>query len=191
MRISPRYLSVTMFTWALSMAVWQPAHAHLMVAQHGTLNVVDDGVFMVLSLPISAFDGIDDDSNGDISMMEFNNHRRDIVESVRQHVTLSDKQGSAALQGIMLSPVALHDSSGESLSQITVMGRFTVDNAISDLRFHIGLYGRQATEQSLEITATRALDRQKSIFELTPVTPESEVFSGIAQPQNKPVVWPL
>jgi hypothetical protein len=191
MRISYRYLSATLFSWALSMAVWQPAHAHLMVAQHGTLNVVDDGVFMVLSLPISAFDGVDDDSNGKISMVEFNNHRRVIVESVRQHVTLSDKQGKVPLQGIMLSPVALHDSNGESLSQITVMGRFTVNNSINDLRFHIGLYGRQATEQLLEITATQAIDRGKSVFELTPGTPASEIFSGSVQPQNKSVAWHL
>jgi hypothetical protein len=57
------------------MAMGPLAHAHLMVAQHGTLNIVDDGVFMVLSLPISAFNGVDEDSNGKISMLEFNNHR--------------------------------------------------------------------------------------------------------------------
>jgi hypothetical protein len=57
----------------------QLAEAHLMVAQHGTLNVVDDGVFMVLSLPVSAFDGVDDDNDGKVSMLEFNNHRGAIV----------------------------------------------------------------------------------------------------------------
>ncbi|WP_133146656.1 hypothetical protein [Shewanella sp. 10N.286.51.B7] len=33
--------------------------AHMMVAQHGTINLVDDGAFMVLSLPVSAFHFLD------------------------------------------------------------------------------------------------------------------------------------
>ena len=37
-------------------------YAHVMVAQHGTLNVVDNDVFMVLSLPVSAFEGVDDEN---------------------------------------------------------------------------------------------------------------------------------
>ena len=61
-----------------------------MVAQHGTLNIVDDSTFMVLSLHISAFEGVDDDKDGKVSMVEFNSHRAAIVESVGQHVTLSD-----------------------------------------------------------------------------------------------------
>lgn len=43
------------------------AHAYLMVAQRGTLNLVGDGGFMVLSLPISAFTGIDDNADGQLS----------------------------------------------------------------------------------------------------------------------------
>ena len=44
-----------------------PAQAHLMVAQHGTLNLVGDGVYMVLSLPVSAFAGSDDDGDDKLS----------------------------------------------------------------------------------------------------------------------------
>ena len=43
------------------------ANAHLMVAQQGTLNVVDDGAFVVMSLPISAFSSVDDDGDGKLS----------------------------------------------------------------------------------------------------------------------------
>ncbi len=34
------------------------ANAHLMVAEHGTLNFVDNNVFIVLSIPMSAFKGL-------------------------------------------------------------------------------------------------------------------------------------
>jgi hypothetical protein len=152
------------------------AHAHLMAAQHGTLNIVEDGAYMVLSLPTSAFDGIDDDNNGKISMVEFNNHREVIVESIRQNATLSDNQGHLALQGIILAPVVPHDTNVGPISQLTVMGRFILRDSDSALRFHLGLYGTRADEQSLEITATRARADQKAIVELTPTAPVIEIL---------------
>ena len=173
-----KYLSITMLAWTLGALTVQLAHAHLMVAQHGTLNIVDEGVFMVLSLPISAFEDIDDDNDGAVSMLEFNNHRAAIIESIRQNVTLDDGQESAALHGITLSPVAPHAGTVEPISQLTVMGRFVLNDPTSALRFHIGLYGAQASERSLEITATRKRDQQKTVFELTPATPARTIFAA-------------
>ncbi|MEM5480850.1 YHYH protein [Pseudoalteromonas fuliginea] len=42
------------------------ANAHLMVAEHGTLNFVDNNVFIVLSIPMSAFKG--DECNGRVGV---------------------------------------------------------------------------------------------------------------------------
>ncbi len=176
MRSIYKYLSVPLLALTLSLSMFPSAHAHLMVAQHGTLNIVDDGAFMVLSLPISAFEGVDDDSDGKVSMLEFNHHRAAIVEFVRQNVTLNDKQGSRPLQGIMLSPVVPHDAPKASISQLTVMGRFTLVDPDSALRFHTGLYGKRAAEQALEITATRRSVNQKHVFELTPKASEVVLF---------------
>lgn len=46
------------------------AQAHVILAQKGTLNIVDGGAFMVLSLPVSAFSGIDDDGDALLSPTE-------------------------------------------------------------------------------------------------------------------------
>jgi hypothetical protein len=191
MRSTYKYVTGMLLVLTVTVPILPSAQAHLMVAQHGTLNIVDNGVFMVLSLPISALESIDDDNDGRISMLEFNNHRGAIIESVRQNVTLSDGQETASLQGILLSPVAPNDLTGEPISQLTVMGRFILNDSAGALRFHIGLYGRQATEQVLEITATRKRDNQKTVFELTPTASASEVFPDSAQPRQKPVAWHL
>jgi hypothetical protein len=180
MRVIRRVVPIALLTWMLSVVLAPMAHAHLMVAQHGTLNIVDDGVFMVLSLPMSAFDGVDDDGNGEVSMQEFNNHRGDIIKSVTQSITLGDKQGNVPLQGIMLSPVVPHGVARDTLSQLTVMGRFTLNGSAEALRFHIGLFGPLAIEQMLEITATRVRDDRRTVFELTPVAPTRVIFSGSA-----------
>jgi hypothetical protein len=186
-----RYMAITLLSWTLSLVMGPVAHAHLMVAQHGTLNIVDDGVFMVLSLPISAFDGLDDDNDGKVSMLEFNNHRGAIVESISQNVTLSGTRGTGYLQGILLSPVAPHGSTGQSMSQLTVMGRFTLTDSADALLFDIGLYGTQAAEQVLEITATRTRHNQKTIFELTPAASSRMIFPDSALAWQKPVAWHL
>ncbi len=52
------------------------ANAHLMVAEHGTLNFVDNNVFIVLSIPMSAFKGVDENKDGKVSIVEFNAHKK-------------------------------------------------------------------------------------------------------------------
>jgi hypothetical protein len=171
MRSVHKNLSLTLFILALTVPMSPLVLAHLMVAQHGTLNIVDDGAFMVLSLPISAFKGVDDDNDGKVSMVEFNNHRAAIVASVGQNVTLSDQKGHLPLREIMLSPEVSHDATEESLSQLIVMGRFALAEAQGALRFQVGLFGDQANDQLLKIKVTRMSDNQEHVFELTPETP--------------------
>jgi hypothetical protein len=173
-----RYIHTALLLGLSSVLSVQLAHAHLMLAHHGTLNIVGDGVFMVLSLPITAFEGIDTDNDGRVSMLEFNNHRGVIIDSVGQNVMLSDRDGSLPIAGIMLSPVVPHDAVTESVSQLTVLAKFLLNDSVSALRFHLGLYGNQSAQQSLEMTATRASDKQKVVFELTPATPARELFGG-------------
>jgi hypothetical protein len=178
MRSIYKNMSVTLLVLIITVPMSPSVQAHLMVAQHGTLNIVDDGAFMVLSLPMSAFEGVDDDSDGKVSMVEFNNHRAAIVESVGQDVTLGDKEGNLPLQGIMLSPVVPHDAREEPLSQLIVMGRFSLVGAKGALRFQVGLFGKQATEQLLNITATREFDNHEHVFEITPATSSGMLFAN-------------
>jgi len=54
------------------------ANAHLMVEQRGTINIVDDGAFVVVSVPVAAFSGVDDDGDGLVSAAELRSHYRHI-----------------------------------------------------------------------------------------------------------------
>lgn len=115
-------------------ALWaSSAHSHLMVAQHGTLNFLDDDVYMVLSLPAAAFEAADEDSDGQLSLTEFAQHRLDIINEVAAQVTLSDSQGTLPLYGLMVSPVTPHDSPKEPADQIIVMGRFSLTERAADM----------------------------------------------------------
>lgn len=155
----------------------QALYAHVMVAQKGTLNVAEDGVYMVISLPVSAFSAIDDDNDGKLSAAEFTLHRLEIIKTVHSKITLKDENGPLALQGIMLSPVTSHHSPQTPSSQLVVMGRFTLATADSALEYQVSLFGKGEHEDTLAITATRKGKSDKHTFELSEKNSKVSLFS--------------
>ncbi|GAB2676449.1 hypothetical protein [Aliiglaciecola aliphaticivorans] len=162
----------------LCFCILQPVHAHLMVAQHGTLNIIDDEIYMVLSLPISGFERIDNDEDGKVTMIEFNHQREAITRQINQGVMLSDSQQSFSLESLLLSPVADHHDKTQSLTQLIIMGKYTIKNATDKLIFHVDIYGKDSGEKNIEVTAKRDAKRQKHTFELTPKASSAILFNS-------------
>ena len=167
---------ITAFVILLSILFSQQLYAHMMVAQHGTLNVVDDGVFMVLSLPVSAFKGIDDDKDGKLSAEEFADHRPAIIKSIHNNIVLKDKSGKLALKGMMLSPVTSHHSPKSPASQLMIMGRYTIVEPNNEFEFEVKLFGKETIEKTLIITATRKESNSKQKVELSKNKPTVILF---------------
>jgi hypothetical protein len=178
-----RALLIGLLGWA---ALVPHAQAHLMVAQRGTLNLVNDGAFMVLSIPVTAFHGVDDNGDGLLSNTEFATHRQTIIADVNRGVILSDAQGPRELQGMMLS-LAPPDHEGEGeierpSSQLVVMGRFALDNgAAGPLRFQVNLFGQSAAEQVFRVNASRAAKSEQHLMVLTPQQPSGDMFPSAWQ----------
>lgn len=162
-------LITTLFSSAL--------YAHVMVAQKGTLNVAEDGVYMVISLPVSAFTAIDDDNDGKLSAAEFTSHRLEMIKTVHSKITLKDENGLLTLQGIMLSPVTSHHSPQAPASQLVVMGRFALTQANSALEYQVNLFGKGEHEDTLAITATRKGESSKHVFELSDKNSKVSLFT--------------
>jgi hypothetical protein len=152
------------------------SYAHVMVAQQGTLNVLDNGVFMVLSLPISAFEGVDDDNDGKLSNVEFSRHHKVISNLVHEKVILKDNKGKLTLEDMILSPVLSHQSPKSPSSQLIVMGRYSLTDPLSSLEYKIALFGKETTEKSFKITATRKKDHKKKFAKLTVTEPIIFIF---------------
>jgi HupE / UreJ protein len=160
----------------LWLAASPPAQAHLMVAQRGTLNIVGDGAFMVLSLPVSAFSGIDDDGDSKLSAAEFAAHRVTIASAVAREVRVLDEQGARPLEGMMLSPAPPDEAPTQPATQLVVLGRFALRDAASPLRFEVDLFGKTAAERTFQITVTRASKTQTQLLVLTPRQPARILF---------------
>lgn len=160
----------------LAVVLATPVLAHLMMAGHGTVNIVDNGAFMVLSLPVSAFDGVDDNGDGEVSPAEFNHHHSEVIRTLSRHVILRDLDRELPLQGIMLSPAVPHDDDHDHITNVTVLGRFALDNARPPLSFHVDLFGTEDDSRSLTIRASRKSENLRHEFELTPEAPTALLF---------------
>ena len=155
----------------------QSVYAHAMVAQHGTLNFVDKHVFLLLSLPVSAFANCDDNNDGEVSMLEFNLHRKDISEEVNKGIYLGEKQEKYGLEGLLLSPSVAHTAQNKSIEQVTIMGRYTLPAANTKVHFTIGVFSAVKALQRYSISASYKQQNLKHQFELTLTSPSQQVFN--------------
>ncbi|MEM9529910.1 MAG: hypothetical protein AAGA23_03255 [Pseudomonadota bacterium] len=152
------------------------AAAHPMAAQRGTLNVVDDGAYLVVSIPVSAFAGVDDDQDGRLSTEEFHRHQHAIAAAVIERVVLSDAGGACALEGLLLSPAHAHDTSSAPSSQLVAMGRYALNNPEGEMTLSFNLFGAAPDEQALEFSARRSPSQQRVAVTLTPTKPTAALL---------------
>lgn len=163
-----RHLFAIAVLWFAALSA---AHAHMMPAQRGTLNLVGDGAFMVLSLPVAGLVGTDDDGDGLLSLAELRQHSASIVGQVKDKVRLIDAQGDRPLDGIMLTLVPPDNTPSAPASQLVVMGRFALVPAAGtasddstdshdNLQFKVDLFGTLDAEKTYQITATRGAHKQ-------------------------------
>jgi len=143
-------------------------YAHSMVAQHGTLNFIDKHVFLLLSLPVSVFQEIDDNKDGHISKVEFNTHRKEAGEKVKDNIYLSIKENKLIIEGLLLSPSIAHTKDVKYIDQVTVMGRYTLPDQVSNINFSIKLFSQNEAQQVYELTATNKKKALKDKFQLKP-----------------------
>ena len=152
-------------------------YAHLVMSQRGTLNLVDSGAYMVLSLPVSAFQGIDDNGDGLFTIDELRRHAPDLHTQVQQGITLRSDTGIYPLEGIMLNTVPPDNNPQGGSNQVLVLGRFAVPFNLPSsqgLRFSLRLFGKQNDEQVQQITVSRGTETQ--LMTLSPERQESDVL---------------
>lgn len=158
----------------VALLAWSTAHAHLMVAQRGTLNLVNDGAFVVLSLPVSAFASADDDGNGLLSAAELQAHASDIQHQVLQGVRLWSDAGERPLQGLMLQLSPDEHLPTDSARQLVAMGRFALNGQTQNLRLRLDLFGTGADEQTQNMVVSQGARAHRLV--LSPTQPEGAVL---------------
>jgi HupE / UreJ protein len=151
------------------------AEAHLMVAQRGTINLVGNGAFIVISLPASAFVEADDNGDGKISAAEVGAHRSELMVTIASKLSLTDDQGPRTLEGLMLSLSPNDDAPSEPASQLVALGRFALTSP-NGMRFKLELFGKTEAEQTFQITVTRDATKDSQVLIVTPKSTTHSLF---------------
>lgn len=170
----PAWLRRALGMALLLLTLLPQAQAHLMVAQRGTLNLVGDGAFMVLSLPVSAFDDVDDEHDGLLSGTELRRHAGDIEAQIQRGVQLRDTTGARPLQGLMLQLSGPDHAGTTASAQILVLGRFLLGEQRAGLRLRMTLFGKGADERAQQFTVSRGGEAQRLV--LQPGHEQGDVF---------------
>ena len=161
------FLAVAFVLAALVIA--PPAHAHLMVAQHGTLHIVGDSAYLALSLPVSAFNGFDDDGDGFMSPDELRTHRAAIEAQVRAGIGLYSTGHAIQFDGLMINLPPPDNKPAAVIRQVEVLGRFTLfalpSTPAADLALRIDLFGTTADARRLDLFVTRHTEKQLIRFQ--------------------------
>lgn len=160
---TPRSVAVCAL-WLSAALASARAEAHLMVAQHGTLNLVGDGAFMVLSIPATALPRADDDHDGRLSRDELARHYRDIAATVSAGVSLVDRDGSHAPEGILLSLSPDDDAPDAPAPQLVALGRIAHPHPDESATLTLSLYGTDPATRAIEVLVTRGPQRRVLMF---------------------------
>jgi hypothetical protein len=155
--------------------------AHLMPPQRGTLNLIENGAFIVLSLPASALTGVDDDGDGRLSAAELGAHQAAIREQVIRRVHLSDGAHPASVDFFQLNEE--HDSHdpaappGSTHFLVLMKGSFVA--APRELRVETDFWGQLAGEQQLSLRVSRGPAAESAV--LTPHHQAHVFFRPVAE----------
>jgi hypothetical protein len=155
------------------------AHAHLMPQQQGTLNIVGDGAFLVLSVPVSAFSGVDDDGDGRVTLAELKAHYAAIEGEILRRISLRDPQGPRPLQGLMVTLTPPDDKPGAAAAQLVLMGRFALASPERALTMQTTLFGSGRGEDLLSIRVSRG--KQSQLLRLTSDRAERLLFPAASR----------
>jgi len=152
------------------------ALAHLMPAQQGTLNILDNAVFAALAIPVSAFTGVDDDGDGRLSQSELIAHATTIQTQLRARFHFADGAQAGRLDLVMPTVEAdERDSlSTAGSTHMLVLMKSTFAAPPLALRVSTDLFGTAASERQLTLKATRGADVEAVI--LTPTRASHAFF---------------
>lgn len=163
----------------LGLAAAAAAHAHLMEDQQGTLNIVGARGYLVLSLPVSALAGVDDDRDGRLDAAELARHSAAIERDLRTRVRVSDGGLAAPLDGVLLnlSPDEQHREVAATHVVLLAVAMFPRPPQRPQLELQV--YGKAPSERTFRVVATRrdaAGRMQEQVVRYTPETPRHGLF---------------
>ena len=153
-------------------SLFSQSHAHLIDDNSGTLNITDDGAYLVISLPIEFFKAINADW---FSIQAINNDRNQIFEIVKRNIILSNPNQEFPLSGLMLSIEAAHKQEMSLPKNLVILGRFEPHRYRSCLKFENNFFRKADGAQVIKMRVIGEKIGVSQTFDLTSENHDFEI----------------
>jgi hydrogenase/urease accessory protein HupE len=164
----------------LWLAVWVPlaSSAHMLLAQQGTLNVVNDAVFVVLALPTAVVPQADTNGDDKLSEDEMRANTPLVLTRLRSGFRMRAQTGASGAeegQVMLINPMAPPADE----QHFVVLMKFQFSQPPQALELRTDLFGPREAEQQLTLKATRGQEVDVAI--LRPSHTTHQFFRGPLQ----------
>jgi hydrogenase/urease accessory protein HupE len=173
-RMIPRLLAI-MAALCVS-AIPAAALAHLLPAQNGTLHVVGTSVYTVVSVPVSALPGVDDNHDGLISTRELSRHSAEIAAAFRARFRLTNGTDAGRPLFTWALMPGNFDLPPGGERYVVVLQRTVFSEVPASLALTTDLYGSGPGEGQMTFRASRGNIAEVAV--LNPASPSHRFFRG-------------
>ncbi len=151
-----------------------PASAHLMPEKQGTVNVVGNNAYMVITVPTAALQGFDDNGDGLIDVPELVTHGDSLRTQVLERFKIADAVLTPTASITWLVTPNTGDTAQTPSDYLLAMQSLTFASPPAHLSLSYALFGKQGNDAQLTLTATQGAD--KEVILLTPGHNKSRLF---------------
>ena len=143
MRISIRFIAALLF-----LAIGNSAHAHLISAGNGLVNVLPQRAVLLIAVPVSMFQNVDTNQDGLLQPEEIRSNRDRIIDQLNQSIDfeIGEVKGEVLDDQIMVS---VHADNRQGTPQIEWLRQMKFPQEVLSLPVHISLKGTLLNEEYL------------------------------------------
>jgi hydrogenase/urease accessory protein HupE len=155
-------LLASLFLAAISCAV--EAQAHLLPAQNATLNLIDNRAYLVVSVPVSALAGVDDNSDGRLSGEELDRHKAEIGRQFNQRFQVGSPEGRATTGFTWVVNPQTESAVPPPTSYVVLLAGALFPTKPSSVSIRTDLFGSAVGEGQMSLRARRGEDVEVAIL---------------------------
>lgn len=182
--LAPKHPPTFLFLGLLWATFSVQAEAHLMSPGHGTLNLIGSRVYLVLSLPLSAFVEADLDQDGQLGKEEFQIGYQQFLQRFRQGVRLSEDTEAATWLEVLPTFPKDETAPDHPTEEVIFLAVGEFSYPPKTLTLTVQLWGDPPTP--LQLTATEERDGLEIRNDRQHLTPSSPVATFFAPTESSP-----
>ena len=173
--------AVVMRCWAMLLAAWWlwlpgVATAHLLPRQNATLHLKGDKGYLVVSVPVSALNGVDDDHNDMLDTAELARHHDAITQQFRERFHVSSPDGATNWGFAWAAHPSSDNGENSPTRYVVVLAGAQFARPPASVTIRTNLFGSSADDSQITLRVRRDDDVEVGLF--TAAAPEHSFLRG-------------